>query len=342
MINKICVIGMWHLGCVTAACLAKLGFDVTCVDFDKGVMNDLAEGKLPISEPGLDELFHEGVSAGRIRFSTDIVTARKSDVVYITFDTPVDKNDRVDLSIIHKAADSVIPNLAEDSVLMISSQVPVGTCDEILQKIRKAGKKNEVCYTPENLRLGNAIDCFMKPGRIIFGLSSPGIRSTVEQLFSGIEARHFFMSLRSAEMAKHTLNAYLATMISFSGEISDLCEKTGANATDVMNALKSERRVSEHAPVMPGLGFGGGTLARDVQVLRNTGKKHGMKTHMMDAVISANDRRMSYVSDKLSSVLGPLENKRIAFLGLVYKTGTSTLRRSLALQVIDNIKPKLA
>jgi UDPglucose 6-dehydrogenase len=337
--DGIFTIGMWHLGCVTSACLAKLGYTVTCFDFDKNLMTDLENGKLPIHEPGLPDLFKEGVVSGRIRFSRNPERELPgSGIVYLTYDTPVDEQDQVDLSIIHRSIDFVVPLLGERSILLISSQIPVGTSDGILQKLSRVKKSNEICYFPENLRLGDAINCFLNPDRMIFGLSTVIGKIRIERLFSGIETKKVFMDLRSAEMTKHALNSYLATNISFSSEIADLCETTGANAIEVMNALKLDKRVSEHAPINPGLGFGGGTLARDINVLRKLGRTSRTRTELLDAVLSVNLHRMEYVSDKLEKILGSLENKKISFLGLTYKANTSTLRRSLALQVIDQVK----
>lgn len=341
MSDKICVIGMWHLGCVTAACFAKLGVDVVCFDPDKKVIENLKMGKPPIYEPELEDLIKESASKGKLDFTDDLHAAVKnSEFIYIAFDTPVDKNDNIDLSPITDVVEKIIPLLEGKQTVIISSQIPVGTSDKILEKLRKAGKNNPVCYTPENLRLGNAIKCFLEPERIVFGISSESAKDRIENLFSAIPGEKIFMSLKSAEMTKHALNAYLASMISFSGEISNLCEETGANAVDVMNALKAEKRVSSYSPILPGLGFAGGTLARDVQILRSLGKEKKIKTEFLDAVISFNEKRMNYVPGKLKSVLGSLDGKKIAFLGLVYKAGTSTLRRSLALQVIDQLHSK--
>lgn len=339
ILKEVCVIGMWHLGCVTAGCLANIGNRVTCFDFDIKLINDLRKGKLPIYESGLKEIFTKCVAGGKLHFSSDLKKIiPTSDYVYVTFDTPVDDNDRIDISIIHRAVDSIIPLLSTDAVLLISSQVPVRTCNLILKKIRRAGKRNELCYAPENLRLGNAIDSFMKPERLVFGLSSFAIKERIQELFSGIDANYLFMDLESAEMTKHAMNSYLAALISFSGEISDLCEKTGANAIEVMNALKAEKRVSSYAPIMPGLGFAGGTLARDVQILRELGHITNTRTDVLDAVLSVNTQRMKYISNKLLSLFGSLDKKRIAFFGLTYKGGTNTLRRSPTLQVIDQIR----
>jgi len=263
-----------------------------------------------------------------------------SSIVYITHDTPVDENDQIDLTPIHESIDFLMPLLSERSILLISSQMPVGMSDGIVQRLRRSKKNNEVCYFPENLRLGDAIKGFLTPDRMIFGLSSHRIKNDIERLFSGIPAKKVFMDLKGAEMTKHALNSYLATNISFSSELSDLCEAAGVNAITVMNAVKLDKRVGEHAPINPGLGFGGGHLARDVNVLRGLGRARGIKTGLLDAVLSVNLHRMEYISNKLVKIFGSLENKKITFLGLTYKANTSTLRRSLALQSIDQIKTK--
>lgn len=332
-------IGLWHLGCVASACLARLGYLVTCFDFDETRVADLKEGKFPIHEPGLPELFQEGVSSGRIRFSTDPEKEiPSSSIVYITHDTPVDDQDRVDLGVIDKSIDLVLPLLNDASLLLISSQIPIGTSREIACRLKDMNKTSAVCYFPENLRLGESITCFLQPDRMVFGLSTREIKNDIERLFSKIPARKLFMDLESAEMAKHALNAYLATNISFSSEISDLCEVTGANANTVMEALKLDKRVGEHVPIKPGLGFGGGTLARDINILRDVGARECTKTELLDAVLSVNIRRIDYIFKKLEKYLGSLDGKEIAFLGLTYKARTSTLRRSLALQAIGTIK----
>ncbi|HTE48977.1 MAG TPA: nucleotide sugar dehydrogenase [Candidatus Paceibacterota bacterium] len=340
--NKICVIGMWHLGTVTAGCLAQTNNEIICFDFDKEVINNMKRGILPVFEPGLQELFDRARKKNNnISFSNnlkDIVP--ESDYIYITFDAPIDNRDRVNLATFNESVDKIIPLITPKTLIIISSQIPVGTCRKIIQKIRKKGKKNELCYIPENLRLGDAIKSFLTPERIIIGLSSELVKQKAENLFNHINARKIYMNLESAEMSKHAMNAYLATLISFSGEISNICEKVGANALDVINALKAEKRVSPYAPILPGLGFGGGTLARDIQILKETGSKNKVKTEVLNAVLSANVNRMKYVADRLKMLLGTLNNKKIAFFGLVYKAGTNTLRRSLTLAIIDQIKNK--
>lgn len=339
---SICVIGMWHLGCVSAACLAR-DHQVAAWDFDRQIMEGLRGGKPPIFEPGLQEEIGRAMGEGRLKIASGLGEAvLGADVVWITFDTPVDQNDELDLSPILNAVDGIIPLLSDGQLLVVSSQVPVGTSRKIYEKIRKAGKKVEVCYSPENLRLGNAISCFMKPERVVLGISGEEAKGKVADVFAGIGGERLWMGLESAEMSKHALNSYLATLISFSGEISDLCERTGANAIHVMESLRKERRVSPDAPIMPGLGFGGGTLARDVQVLRSVGRGAGVATHVLDAVLASNRERVGYVEQRLESALGGLGGKAIAFFGLTYKPGTDTLRRSLALDVIEGMGGRVA
>ncbi len=338
MSSSVCVMGLWHLGCVTAACLSKnhpiIGFDP-----DKKVIENLQHGTPPIMEPGLAELIAASTKANNLSFSADLASsARASDILYITFDTPVDADDKVDLGPIERTIDSLLPFLEDRHLLVLSSQIPVGTSRRLLGKIRAAGKKCGLCYSPENLRLGTALDVFMHPERVVLGISDDVLKPRLEELFSGVGGERLYMDLESAEMTKHAMNAYLATLISFSGEISDLCEQSGANAISVMNALRKEKRVSPHAPIMPGLGFGGGTLARDVQILRALGKQKSTPTPMLDSTFQSNRERMHYVPRKLKEVLGSLSGKTIAFFGLTYKPGTDTLRRSLALDVIDELK----
>lgn len=336
---NICIIGLWHLGCVTAACLARK-HTVVGYDPDRKVVDGLKAGKPPIFEPGLEAAIAESSGRGALEFTSDLAAAaRGSDVIYVAFDTPVDKNDRVDLSPVVDALGSAALHMRDGQMVIVSSQVPVGTCRRLHAKITGTGKSVGFCYTPENLRLGTAIKAFMEREMIVFGLSDHALRSRLEDVFNGVSGERICMDLESAEMVKHAMNSYLATMISLSGEISNICERTGANAVMVMDALKKEKRVSPHAPISPGLGFGGGTLARDLQVLREIGRQNGIPTQVLDAAFNSNRERMDYVRQRLSSALGGLSGKRVAFFGLTYKPGTDTLRRSLALEVIDSLGP---
>ncbi|MFA6489931.1 MAG: nucleotide sugar dehydrogenase [Candidatus Micrarchaeia archaeon] len=334
---KICILGLWHLGCVSAACLSK-SHHVVGWDPDGKTVSDLQSGKLPISEPGLPEAISLVQKQGRLEFSSDLsAAAAGADFIFFTFDIPVDGNDKSDLSPLWKTLDLLMPSIRDGQVIVVSSQVPVGTCRKMQEAIRSAKKSAGVCYTPENLRLGSAISCFLSPERIVIGVSEQPLALKMEEFFKGIGGERVVMGLESAEMAKHAMNAYLATLISFSGEISDLCEKTGADAGQVMRALLLERRVSPNAPLMPGLGFGGGTLARDVQTLRTIGAEKSVPTRVLDAAFESNRERTLYVQRRLSGAIDGVRGRKIAFFGLTYKPGTDTLRRSLALDIIRGL-----
>jgi UDPglucose 6-dehydrogenase len=202
---------------------------------------------------------------------------------------------------------------------------------------KKSGAKFDVCYVPENLRLGEALNSFLKPDRIVIGANKDATMKKVKKLFEPIRCEKIGMSVESAEMAKHALNAYLATCISFINEISDICELSGASAVDVVKALKTDRRVSPYAPIKPGLGFSGGTLARDVQVLRKYGGMKNYRTKVLDAVMQVNDERAHFVRNKLEKLFGSLKSIRVGILGLTYKPGTDTLRRSLSLEIARDL-----
>jgi UDPglucose 6-dehydrogenase len=322
--KKIFVIGIWHLGSVVSACLGDLGNQIFCFDYDSKVREDLRKGKLPIEEPELTDLF----SKGNINVEDNLEKIKECDFVYLAFDTPLDNQNKPDLQLIHQAIRDSIPYL-KNQIIIISSQIPVGTSDKILQILSNSNKGNEICYTPENLRLGNAINCYMKPERMVFGLSSEDIKKDIEELFLPIKTEKHFTTLKIAEMLKHTLNAYLATLISFSGEISDICEKQRINAYEVIRLLKLDERVSKKAPLEPGLGFSGGTLKRDLQVLRGL-----QNTLLIDAVFKANEWR----AWKLPLIILSKPYKSVGILGVTYKKGTDTLRDSPAINLMKNLK----
>lgn len=331
--SRIAVIGMWHLGPVTAACLARLGHSVVGIDTSSDVIEKLKKGKAPVLEPGLDKLLKEN----NVEFTTDFRAIKDCDVIYIAFDTKVDEDDMLDLGDINKSIDMVSGLIGKNAIIIISSQIPIGTSEKIIKKLGETGKNNELYYIPENLRLGQAIKTFMEPDRIIIGSRTRKAEKALG-IFEKIGCRKIVTDLKSAEMVKHALNSYLGLMISFSGEISDLCEKTGADAKKVMELLKADSRVSSKAPINPGLPFGGGTLARDIQVLRAKGIEKKISTHILDAIMEANRGRMSYVRKRLEEKLGNLEGKKIAIFGLAYKAGTNTLRRSVALQMAGQLE----
>ncbi len=230
---KVCVIGIWHLGSVFSACLADAGYRVIGVDDDLNTVSQLNRGVPPIFEPGLEELIARNIKSKRLSYSTDLNTALKgSRYVLITYDTPVNDRDEVDLSRILALNAELAKYMEKGTVIIVSSQVPVGTCERIKSAILQAnpGLDIDIAYSPENLRLGKAIECFQRPGRIVIGADSEATLDRVAKFFSVVDAPKVRMDLRTAEMTKHALNAFLATSISFANEIGNLCDEVGADA----------------------------------------------------------------------------------------------------------------
>lgn len=337
---RVCVVGLWHLGCVYSACLAKLGYAVTGVDEDQAVVENLKGGKAPVFEPGLDHLLSEGIAAGNLSFVDDFEQAAENvEYVVIADDTPVDAEDRVDLSPLLRTANR-LKKAARQATFVVSSQVPVGTCEKISSLLSNDTHRPDLAYVPENLRLGQAIACFMKPDMIVVGANSRSAMKKTRELFAKIQTKVIEMDLRSAEMTKHALNAFLATSISFANEIGNISDLVGADALKVAEALKSDSRIGPGARLRPGLGFAGGTLARDLRVLQEVGRTRGYQTLLVDAVLDVNQRQNASIICRLEEIVGKLEGRSVAVLGLTYKTGTSTLRRSAALEIIRHLQEK--
>jgi UDPglucose 6-dehydrogenase len=341
--TKIGVLGIWHLGSIYSACLADLGYEVVGWDQDTQKVAELNKGKPPLFEPGLAELLIKNARSGNLAYTTDLGYALKeAKYILITFDTPVDARDEVDLSPIFQIIPELAKRLEKDSTLVVSSQVPIGTCEHIKSMIKQQNPALEfdIAYCPENLRLGQAIQCFINPERIVIGADSSSTLDRVEELLTVIDVPKVKMDLRSAEMVKHALNTFLGMSISFSNEIANLCDELGADALKVMAALQSDARIGSRLPLQPGLGFAGGTLARDLKILHNLGEKLGCETCLVDAILKVNERQNSMVVKKIEKVYGKVRGLRIGVLGLTYKAGTSTLRRSAALEIIQELTGK--
>lgn len=335
--KSIGILGLWHLGCVYGASLASKGFNVTGFDFDKKVINNLKKNIPPIFEPNLKETLK------KYNMNLHFITSgekifQDKDYIFITHDIPVDDNDNLQMGIINKTFAMLAKHLAPQTKIVISSQVPIGISRKLVNLLKKNNKDNQIIYFPENLRLGQAFDSFLKPERIILGSDSSEALDNFQKDFSFFNCPVITMSLESAEMVKHALNSYLATCISFSSELSDLSEKSGVNMLDVVTALRLDKRVSPFAPINPGLGFAGGTLGRDIQSLRKLAKTKKYQPKLLNAVYSVNQDRLPMLISKIHSIYPSLRRKKVGILGLTYKPNTDTLRRSMSLELIDKLK----
>src|SRR3989338_2929346 len=302
--------GLWHLGSVYAASLSKLGFSVHGFDFDKKIIKNFQKGIPPIFEPELADTVKKYLNKN-LFFSDSEKTIKNKKYIFITFDLEVDANDIVQTVVIKKTFSMLLKNSVEDSIIVISSQVPVGTSRILVNELKQRGVKNpKVIYFPENLRLGNAFESFLNPDRIVLGSDN---REALEQFQKDFKfgCPVITMGLESAEMSKHALNSYLATCISFASELSDLSEKIISNMMDIVKALKSDKRVSLYAPINPGLGFAGGTLGRDIQSLRTIAKKNNYEPKLLNAVYSVNKDRLAMLLSKIKSSQPSLQGKTV-------------------------------
>ena len=330
---KIVVQGLWHLGCVTAACCAK-HFEVVGLDFDVANVAKLNQGQVPLFEPGLNELIAAGIAAKKLSFKTDAKSACTSaDMLWLCYDTPVNDKDESDVKSVLANLRKALKHLPKGALVLISSQLPVGTC----AKLEKEFPQYHFACSPENLRLGKAIEAFEKAERVIVGLRTDTKQPLLEELFAPFTPEVLLMRTESAEMVKHALNSFLALSITFINEIARLCEHTGADAKEVSAGLKSEPRIGPKAYLGPGGPFAGGTLARDVVTLTKLAKAEGEKISVIPAIKQSNDLHRGWAFRRLQSRLGKLRGKRISILGLTYTTNTDTLRRSAAVELCKQL-----
>jgi len=332
---KVCVFGLWHLGSVTSACLAKRGCYVYGLDFDRKTVDRLKRGNAPLYEPGLDEVISKAIKDKFLNFSTDPRTAvSDADFIWITFDTPVDENDKADIEFLRKNIFKIMPYIKDGVGVVISSQVPVGFTRGIakvyLQKY--PNKRVHFAVSPENLRLGKAMEVFLDPDRIIVGISDDEAKKKFTPLFHSVSRKVEWMTVESAEMTKHAINSFLALSVCFANEIASICEKTGADAKEVERGLKTECRIGPKAYVGPGVAFSGGTLARDINFLNNLSRRYRLPSFLIKSVNASNDFHKNWITRRCRDIFRTLKGRHFAFLGLTYKPGTDTLRRSFAVE----------
>ena len=337
---RICVVGLWHQASVLSACLADLGHQVCGVGDDPGAVRALAAGRAPVRERRLNGILRRNLKAGRLRYLVDYGEAlREAEFAYLALDTPVDAEDRSDLDPVFAAADRMGANLSGDLILCVTAQVPVGTCEELAARLARQAPRFScrVVYVPEFLRLNAAVEHFRRADRIIIGAQDPGTAARVAELYAPLKRPLRITGLRTAEMAKHASNAFLAASISFINEIADLCEVSGADALEVARAMKLDRRIGTHAFLSPGLGFAGGTLGREIRSLQQLARRRGRSTALLDAVMTVNLARPRRVAETLRRLYPSLDGLQAGVLGLTYKPGTSTLRRSAAFEIIAEL-----
>ena len=334
MNNRVCVYGLWHLGSVTAACLASLGLEVVGLDTDAERVEALRNGQPPVAEPGLPDMIRAGVASGKLTFTADASQAlADTGFLWVTFDTPVDEQDRADPAWVRAQLEAIRPWVRPDTVVVVSSQVPVGFTAMLERDWSQQQPTLRFACVPENLRLGTALDAFLKAERLVVGLGAALQRERMAALLQPLGAPVEWMSLESAEMTKHALNGFLALCVAYSNELARISERIGADAGEVERGLRTDPRVGKRAYVSAGAPFAGGTLARDIAFLSALAHEQRVGSPLIDAVKTSNDLHKAWVREQLERRLADISSPRVALLGLTYKPGTDTLRRSSSLEL---------
>ncbi|PZR40912.1 MAG: UDP-glucose 6-dehydrogenase [Azospira oryzae] len=337
---KIAVVGTGYVGLVTGTCFAETGNTVTCIDIDQEKVKKLQSGKVTIYEPGLENLFTRNINQGRLAFTTDLAEGIKdAKIIFLALPTPQGADGAADLKYVLKVADDLGPLLADYTVLVDKSTVPVGTAEKVAERVKaKARVEFDVVSNPEFLREGVAVEDFMKPERVVIGTDSAKARKIMETLYAPFVRQGnplIFMDERSAELTKYAANSFLAAKITFMNEIANLCEKLGANVDDVRKGMGTDSRIGKRF-LFPGIGYGGSCFPKDVQALAKSSEDVGYDFKILNSVIEVNeDMKTRLIPQVKKYFKGSLKGKTIAMWGLAFKPHTDDIREAPALYNID-------
>ena len=341
------MIGSGYVGLVSGACFAEFGANVTCVDKDEHKINALLKGEIPIYEPGLDDLVARNVEAGRLSFSIELEDAvKQADLVFIAVGTPTRRGDgHADLQYVYAAAEEIAGYLNHYTVIVDKSTVPVGTARQVHRIISSTNPDADfdVASNPEFLREGSAIDDFMHPDRVVLGVETERAEARLRELYRPlnlIEAPIHVTNLESAELIKYASNAFLATKISFINEMSQLCEKVGADVHSIAKGMGLDGRIGRkflHA----GPGYGGSCFPKDTLALIRIAQEHGSSCRIVESVVEVNAAQKARMVSKIRQALGGTEaHKTIAVLGLTFKPETDDMRDSPSLAILPALADK--
>ena len=343
---KICMIGTGYVGLVSGACFADLGNTVWCVDKDKNKIDILNNNKIPIYEPGLREIVSKNYNSKRLKFTTDFSLAIKnSDIVFICVGTPTSNDGSADLKYVFNAAKEISKNINKFKIIVNKSTVPVTTGDKVEKIISKRVKRNnfEVISNPEFLREGEAIRDFRFPDRIVIGINNKKVLKKIEALYEPLVKKgavFFSTNRRGAEIIKYASNAFLATKISYINEIANLCEKTHVNVEDVSLGMGLDKRIGGRF-LRVGPGYGGSCFPKDTKAITVTGNQFKTNLSIIKSVIKSNNDRMKLLVKKVKKILlNKIKNKKIAFLGVTFKSNTDDMRGSSSLIMIPALHKK--
>lgn len=332
------VVGAGYVGLTTAACLARLGNQVTCADIDESKVDKLRRAEVPIAEPGLPALVREGLASSRLRFVTTFTALARCDIVLLCLPTPMNEQGHADLAAVHTALGDLAPVLARDCVLVTKSTVPVGTTLRLRRELRRRLGRPDVrlVSNPEFLREGHAVTDFLHPDRIVLGTDDEAAGDRVAALYADVGAPVVRTGFASAELAKYASNAFLALKLSYVNELAELCERLEADIGDVGQVMGMDGRIGG-AFLAPGPGWGGSCLPKDTEALVRTADTAGLDFRLLREATRTNTRQQERVLAKVRRAVGRLHGARIGVLGLTFKAGTDDLRHSPALGVADRL-----
>ena len=344
---KLTIIGTGYVGLVTGACFAEMGSRVTCVDIDKGKIENLKKGILPIYEPGLENLVINNFKDGTLKFSTSLKEASaKSGVYFIAVGTPPGEDGSADLQYVLQVAREIGQTIDEYAVIVDKSTVPVGTADKVKATIRaeieRRGKEIDfdVVSNPEFLKEGAAVNDFLKPDRIIVGADSQEAAKVMKRLyapFSRNREKVILMNVRDAEMTKYAANSMLATKISFMNEISNICERLGVDVENVRKGIGSDSRIG-YSFIYPGCGYGGSCFPKDVKALIKTSMENGFEPEVLAAVERRNNLQKKVLPQKVIKQFGrELSGKTFCMWGISFKPGTDDIREASSAVILKNL-----
>lgn len=333
---KITIFGTGYVGLVTGTCLADVGHDVMCMDVDADKIAGLEAGRIPIYEPGLEEMVKINMAAGRLRFTTDAKRAVDFGLLqFIAVGTPPDEDGSADLRYVLAVANTIGEHMSDEKIVVDKSTVPVGTADQVRKTIAAALETRgvslsfDVCSNPEFLKEGAAIEDFTHGARIIVGTDSPRVKSVMRECYGPyirLQEKLMFMEVRAAELTKYAANAMLATKISFMNEIANLAERLGADVEQVRRGIGSDPRIG-YQFIYPGCGYGGSCFPKDVQALARTAGEVDYQAELLEAVEAVNFRQKQTLFSKLERAFdGDLEGRTIALWGLAFKPNTDDMR----------------
>ena len=340
---NICVVGTGYVGLVTGACLADFGMQVVGVDKDRGKIDRLSKGEIPIYEPGLEALVKKNMDEGRLSFSTELGPAiEEAQAVFIAVGTPPKEDGSADLTFIRQVADSIGEHLNGYKIIVTKSTVPIGTGQEIERIVReKAGSKHKfaVVSNPEFLREGSAIEDFMQPDRVVIGTRDPQAAELMMDVYSPLKAADVpfvVTDVESAELIKYASNGFLATKISFINEVAQICEAWGANVEVVAKGMGLDSRIGPKF-LNAGPGFGGSCFPKDTRAAAQIARDQGLTFSIIEAVIEVNERVKARMIEKIDKAMGGFAGKTVAVLGLSFKPNTDDIRESPALPIVQGL-----